>query len=93
MIRTLRHIDKRIACPFFIGVEAHNSINCEGLSNQSLNVTKFDTREMMEKWLTALCCQTPQHCPVYQGIIRAKYNSISPPLRLRRDHSAYLDMK
>lgn len=74
--------DKYVACPFYVRLRTDGQICCEGVANNSLCVTTFADAAEMKKRFRENCCRDAERCPVYRGIIRAKY-SLSPPLPRR----------
>ena len=75
--------DKYVACPFYVALRTDLTIQCEGVTNDCLSVKLFEDTGEMKRWFSSRCCKNPESCPVYNGIIRAKYEACpSPPLRI-----------
>ena len=72
--------DKYVACPFYVELRTDAELHCEGVTNDCLSVKLFEDMSELKRWFSSRCCRKPDMCPVYKGIIRAKYDADSHPL-------------
>lgn len=62
-----------VVCPFYSFDDSKQKINCEGMTNRSTVIHRFQTRLHWDKHMKKFCCDHPEDCPWYKTLMETKY--------------------
>lgn len=61
-----------VVCPFYKEDDGKRRIVCEGLTDDSIIIQAFKTKEAYERQIDVFCCKECDKCEIY-GVLFAKY--------------------